>query len=86
MMAPVFSLYIRRTILWIPGIFFLPSPYAAVTLCRVPFQGTSGWKVKKCPSPNSTSPLRFRAGSVCPVPLSVALTNGIDFLSPLPLT
>lgn len=76
-MTPVFALQNQGTLLWIPAVSLLPCPYGAFTLCRAAFQRTSGREVREGAGPNTTSLAAFAAGSVCPAPLSLAVTHGI---------
>ncbi len=79
-MPPAFPLDIRPTVLWMLGILLLPFSYGAFTLYGAAFQRTSNREAGKSPSPNSTSPFHYWRDSVCPAPLSVALTNGITIV------
>lgn len=80
-MAPVFVLDFQPALLWIPGISFPASstglsPSLAPLSSGLRIAGLSPAQVQT-PHPHMVS----HARSVCPVPLSVALTNGIEFLS-----
>ena len=86
LMTPAFTLQNQGALLWIPAVSLLPCPYGAVTLCRAAFQRTSGQEVREGASPNTTSLAAYAAGSVCPVPLLLAVTCGIALLSFLLLT
>lgn len=76
-MTPAFTLQNQGALLWIPTISLLPFPYGAFTLCRAAFQRTSGQEVREDVGPNTTSLAAYAAGSVCPAPLSLAVTCGI---------
>ena len=73
----MFLLQNRGAVLWILAIFLPVFPYGAVTLYRAAFQRTSGRLAGKGASPNTTALPAFAGDSVCPVPLSLAVTNGI---------
>jgi hypothetical protein len=77
-MRPAFWLPNRGTILWILAIYLLHYLYGAFTLYCAAFQQTSSHEAGQDTSPNTTLLLPYREASVCPVPFSVALTNGIE--------
>lgn len=76
-MPPVFLLHIQGTVLWIPAISFPACSYGAFTLCSAAFQQTFDRQVEEDTGPNSTSLEAFTPSSVCPVPRSLAVTDGI---------
>ena len=82
-MAPIFTRDFQRTLLWILTIARPRYAYGASTLYGSAFNQNSaavGWTYV---SPNTTFPAPFGRDSVCPVPCSIAFTNGIsvDFFS-----
>jgi hypothetical protein len=77
LMPPMFLLHIQGTVLWIPAISLLAFSYGAITLFRAAFQRTSDQRGREDTGPNSTSLTALAASSVCPVPLSLAVTHGI---------
>lgn len=81
LMTPAFALQNQGALLWIPAVSLPPCPYGAFTLCRAAFQRTSGREVREGAGPNTTSLAAYAAGSVCPEPLSLAVTSGIALLS-----
>ena len=80
-MTPAFTFQNQGALLWILAVSLLPFPYGAITLFRAAFQRTSGREVREGASPNTTFLAAYAAGSVCPVPLSLAVTCGIALLS-----
>jgi len=83
-MPPIFARDFRRTLLWIPRIVLLAYPYGPVTLSETPFQGMV--RVGEVGRAGVQTPHLHRltaADSVCPVPSSIAFTEGIsvDFFS-----
>jgi hypothetical protein len=78
-MPPMFLLHIQGTVLWIPAISLLACSYGAITLFRAAFQQTSDSQVREDTGPNTTYLLPYSKSSVCPVPLSLAVTSGIAF-------
>jgi hypothetical protein len=76
-MPGTFLLQNQGAVLWILAIFLPVFPYGAVTLYRTAFQRTSGRLVRKDTSPNPTALLLLSKDSVCPSPLSLAVTHGI---------
>jgi hypothetical protein len=79
-MPPMFLLQIQGAVLWIPAISFPAFPYGAITLCSAAFQRTFGQQAKEDTGPNATSFTAFAASSVCPVPRSLAVTDGITIV------
>lgn len=77
-MPGVFPLQNQGAVLWILAILLPVYPYGAITLCRAAFQRTSGRLVGRGTSPNTTALAPFGADSVCPIPLSLAVTHGIS--------
>lgn len=76
-MPPIFLLHIQGTVLWIPAISLLAYSYGAITLFRAAFQQTSDQQAREDTSPNTTYLLPYSKSSVCPMPLSLAVTNSI---------
>ena len=76
-MPPMFLLHIQGTVLWIPAISLPAYSYGAITLFRAAFQQTSDRQAGEDTGPNSTFLAAYTASSVCPAPLSLAVTHGI---------
>lgn len=76
-MPPVFLLHIQGAVLWILAISLPDFLYGAITLSRAAFQRTSNRQVREDTSPNTTALAAYAASSVCPDPLSLAVTSGI---------
>lgn len=74
----MFGPQIQAILLWILGSNLFVFSYGAITLLGSSFQSTLDPQTRSSPSPNPTSHLPCSRGSVCPLPLSVALTNGIS--------
>ncbi len=78
-MTPMFERKNQCTLLAKPEINPPAFSYAAIMLCGTPFQKTSLLQ-SGCALAHTTSPLPYGRDSVCPLPLSLAASNGITIV------